>query len=513
MTRIELTSNPTIRQLLVSRGLQTGIRGVTLVGFLFAILAGLLGTRVGSHNFAIIFVWIAWWTGLKLFFIPLGRPVLVRDLPDPDARGMAPARRPARPGREGPRPGFGRRWPAFLRNSWLQVGFFVLMGLFSAVILTQPQVTGWVLLGLIALAIGLSLVFERRAFCRYLCPIGGFTGLYAQMAPLEVRVKDPALCAAHTEKTCYTGSSEGFGCPWDVFPAALQENTHCGLCMECLRTCTYDNIALNLRQPGIELAQPARARLDEAVLGLVMLGSGLIYSAVFLGPWGPLKAAAYQIGSLPWLVYALAFLATVLGLVPGLFFAAAGLGKKLAGIPAPLRKVAAQMSQALQPLGLSAWVAFTLAFAFCQALVRPPGPLRSLRLGLEPIRDQPSVRGARPGRGHTLSAGPRHRCRPGFFRPDRPPGRREAGSNGSGFCPAGPSGDPVLPGLFGRAAGPAARMRSERTRPPVFIPVHRRPGARDRGSLPGICQVLLRRPGRGDRAACQPARIGRLDAR
>ena len=240
------------------------------------------------------------------------------------------------------------------------------MGLFSAVILTQPRVTGWVLLGLIALAIGLSLVFERRAFCRYLCPIGGFTGLYAQMAPLEVRVKDPALCAAHTEKTCYTGSTQGFGCPWDVFPAALQQNTHCGLCMECLRTCTYDNIALNLRQPGIELAQPARARLDEAVLGLVMLGSGLIYSAVFLGPWGPLKAAAYQIGSLPWLVYALAFLATVLGLVPGLFFAAAWLGKKLAGIPAPLRKISAQMSQALQPLGLSAWVAFTLAFAFAK---------------------------------------------------------------------------------------------------------------------------------------------------
>ena len=40
----------------------------------FTILAGLLGSVVGSHNFAIIFVWVAWWTALKLFFIPFGGP-------------------------------------------------------------------------------------------------------------------------------------------------------------------------------------------------------------------------------------------------------------------------------------------------------------------------------------------------------------------------------------------------------------------------------------------------------
>ncbi len=52
----------------------------------------------------------------------------------------------------------------------------------------MPAVTAWVLLGLFGLAIGLSLVFERRAFCSYICPIGGFTGIYAQTAPVEVRV-------------------------------------------------------------------------------------------------------------------------------------------------------------------------------------------------------------------------------------------------------------------------------------------------------------------------------------
>src|SRR5512142_1347986 len=47
-------------------------RAVTLAGFVLTMIAGLFGSVVGSHNFAIIFVWIAWWTLLKLVFIPLG---------------------------------------------------------------------------------------------------------------------------------------------------------------------------------------------------------------------------------------------------------------------------------------------------------------------------------------------------------------------------------------------------------------------------------------------------------
>ena len=50
-----------------------------------AIFVGLFGSPVGSHNFAIIFVWIAWWTALKLVFIPLG-----------GAPGAASARCPCR---------------------------------------------------------------------------------------------------------------------------------------------------------------------------------------------------------------------------------------------------------------------------------------------------------------------------------------------------------------------------------------------------------------------------------
>jgi Polyferredoxin len=106
-----------------------------------------------------------------------------------------------------------------------------MIGLFSAVTLTSAKITAIVLLAIILLSLLLSLIFERRAFCNYLCPIGGFTGLYAQAGPVEVRVKEAEVCAAHSEKLCYDA------CPWGQYPLALKSSANCGLCMECLRVC------------------------------------------------------------------------------------------------------------------------------------------------------------------------------------------------------------------------------------------------------------------------------------
>ena len=157
--------------------------------------------------------------------------------------------------------------------------------------------TALVLLGFMIVAIGTSLVFERRTFCRYLCPVGGFIGLYSQVAPLELRVKDAAVCASHTEKTCYTGSDDGYGCPWLIFPGGLTNNTACGLCTECLKTCTRDNIAIFVRQPGADLLKTTGHKLDEAYKGLIMLACAFIYSTVLIGPWGVLKETARAVGT------------------------------------------------------------------------------------------------------------------------------------------------------------------------------------------------------------------------
>jgi len=354
--RLDLARVPWLRPLIESRWPLFLARAVTLAGFFFTILVGLFGSPVGSHNFAIIFIWIAWWTALKLVFIPLGGRswCSVCPLPMPgewlqQGSLISKARK---------RLGLGLRWPKRLRGYWLQAGLFLVIGLFSAVTLTDPRVTAWVLLGLILLAIALSLVYERRSFCTYVCPIGGFTGIYAQTAPVEVRVVNTAICATHSEKTCY------IECPWGIYPVALRDSSQCGLCLECLRVCPKDNIALNLRPFGSDLGTPRRTlRLDEAFLALVMLGSALAFSAVFTGPWGILKNAALAIGSLPWLGYAGAFLSLNLVVLPAAFALAVWLGEKASTRPASLRRAIANWSQALLPLGLFSWIAFTISFA------------------------------------------------------------------------------------------------------------------------------------------------------
>jgi hypothetical protein len=349
------------RFLLVNRWPQFLARAITLAGFIFTILVGLFGTPVGGRNFAIIFVWIAWWTALKLLFIPFGGRAWCSVCPIPmpgewlQRGGLVRAGRPL---------GLGLRWPTKLRHAWFQVGGFAIMGLFSAVLLTQPRATAWILLGLIVFALGLSLVFERRVFCRHFCPIGSFIGKYALLAPVEVRARDAEICRHHVEKTCYTDGNGGTGCPWMLFPAAVNENLHCGMCMECVRVCPHDNMAVRTRPFGADLASAAPRRLDQVWVSLMFLACAPIYAAVMLGPWGTLKDAAYLIGSPAWFLYALVFLVTTLAVVPGLYWVAVWSGWRWGGARGSLRKQFLAQGYALAPLGFGAWLAFTMAFAF-----------------------------------------------------------------------------------------------------------------------------------------------------
>lgn len=356
MSNVELTRSPLLKGVLKNRYPQLVVFAVMLVGYVFAILAGLIGTPVGSRNFSIVFVWIAWWAVLILVAVPFfGRGwCAVCPIPLPGEwmqRGAILS-----PTGKSPK-WLNRRWPKAFRNIWLQNASFLLLALFSSVLLTTPTVTGVVLAVMLFAAVGLSMVFERRAFCRYMCPVGGFIGLYSQAAPVELRIKDKQTCVACEGKPCYNGSADGHGCPWDVFPGGLVRNTYCGLCLECIRTCPHDNIAVNLRPFGADFGTPS-VKLDEAFKAFVMLGAAMVYAGVLLGPWGALKNAAYEVGTGAWFLYAIAFLGIILVVLPGLL--ALGL------LPAPswrvLKQRFATLSIALIPLGLMFWIAFSISF-------------------------------------------------------------------------------------------------------------------------------------------------------
>lgn len=362
-SRFELTRYGWLKSLLKSRLFQPALMLITLFFFVLAILTGFAGTPAGNRNFGLIFVWIVWWALLIMVIVPFfGRMwCTVCPLPAPgewlQRRGIV--RR--KPGRLF---SLRRRWPKRLRNIWLQNFGFLAMAIFSTVILTRPGVTAWVLLGMILLAVGLSIAFEKRVFCRYVCPVGGFIGLYSLTSTIELRVKDAQICKDHTSKDCVVGTACSYGCPWLIYPGNLERNVHCGMCVECLKACPKDNIALNLRPFGADLLVAKGRSLDEAYKALIMLACALLYSAVLLGPWGWLKGWA-NLDSLPhWAIYAAAFLAINLLILPGLFWLTAALSRSLARLDTPVKRLFIDYAYSLAPLGLIGWIAFSFSFVF-----------------------------------------------------------------------------------------------------------------------------------------------------
>lgn len=384
----ELTRYRPIRALLARRSLNWAAMTAALGGLLLAILAGLLGTAAGSANFGIVFVWIVWWGLLMTLLLPLGGRLwcLVCPIPaagewlqrgalvDPPSAGptpllqIAPARSAAAAGG-----GMGRSWPRRWQGIWLQNAGFLAVALFSTVILSRPAVTGGLLLAFLLAALVLAAIFEHRSFCRYVCPVGGFIGLYALISPLELRVRDPLVCQGHRTKDCALGSAAGYGCPWLLTPWSLERNAACGLCGECFRTCPKENVAVRLRWPGRDLLVASAWRLDEAYKACIMLSSAAIYPLVLLGPWGRLKAWANLETLSGFAAYAAAFLLLSLGLLPGLHLALAAVVRRAAGLAGvSLGRLFVALAYPLIPLGLAAWVAFTLAFVFANAAYALP---------------------------------------------------------------------------------------------------------------------------------------------
>lgn len=364
--RFDLLSIPLVRRAVKHRAFQFTLIVPNLFFFTLVILTGLFGSPVGNRNFSIIFVWIVWWAALIALLIPFGSRIWCTMCPIPAVGEWV--QRQATISRSKRRPfTLGLTWPRSLRNIWPQNIAFLGVATFSTIILTRPMITGIVLLSFVVVAFILYLLYQRRVFCRYVCPVGGFIGLYSMTAPVELRAVDPDVCVRHCGpkgKECVRGSALNYGCPWMEYPGTLERNAYCGMCMECVKNCPQDNIALNLRPFGTDLLVPKR-HMDEAFKAFIMLSAAVLYSAVLLGPWGVTKEwANLGSGSIEKFIgYAVVFLSATMVIVPGVFLGFVWAGKLLARAKGvPLRRLFVSFAYAAVPLGLMGWVAFTFSF-------------------------------------------------------------------------------------------------------------------------------------------------------
>lgn len=113
---------------------------------------------------------------------------------------------------------------------------------------------------ILAVVLGAS-VFVERAFCRYLCPIGGLLGLLARLSPLKMRIREDQCtgCGA-CARVCPTAAI-------DAVPkqGAKINAAECIACLECQDACCKGGMRFGpARFRGAPADPQPRDRADDA---------------------------------------------------------------------------------------------------------------------------------------------------------------------------------------------------------------------------------------------------------
>ncbi|MBI5779110.1 MAG: 4Fe-4S binding protein [Planctomycetes bacterium] len=200
--------------------------------------------------------------------------------------------------------------PRIFRNLWIAVFFFLLIIWLEYAIGLANNARFIAYLAIIIFGITFIsvLLFPRKSFCRYGCPVGAICGLYGLFAPLELRSADKETCRQCLTKDCIKGNDKGNACPVFEYPGTMDDNLYCILCTECIKTCPNDNIAVNIRKPVADLLKFRVLSFSEifmivTMLALSIFGAMNISRIYFLIiDWSLAKLALPEIVSLLFLI-------------------------------------------------------------------------------------------------------------------------------------------------------------------------------------------------------------------
>jgi len=358
---------PGLRWLVTRRWFQFAVVLPNLLVLFFFIVAGFVGSPIGNRNIVVTIVWILWWFLLIAVLVPAGGRSWCMVCPIPFAgewfsrRRLIGVRQDAEGSRSLRTGGLNRRWPHQLSRMWIQSLLFLTMCTVSTILVTRPALTAAVLSGMVVVAVVVHAIFKRRSFCRYLCPLNAWISVYSMAAATEARPRDPGRCIDCRDHSCASGSDRAWGCPWMVNPSKLDRNNYCGLCMECVKACPNDNLTLRARPFFSDISI---RRVDEAFMALIMITLVIAYTITLLGPWGTPRSWSNvtEVGN--WggfFLHSTIVWICALVVLPSLWYGLSRLALRFAGTrTVSAREVFVRYSYLLVPVGLFAWIAFSL---------------------------------------------------------------------------------------------------------------------------------------------------------
>jgi len=261
------------------------IKIVSIAVFVMVIIAGLFGTPYPERNLATALVWNMWWPLVVVAVLFLGT-AWCAICPWNTLSNWLVRLRLWR--RADPHPGLNRKVPRYLQNVWLALLMFMgLTWLETGIgVTSRPFATALMALAMLALSIGFLWAFERKAFCRYACPVGRTLGYYARLAPVAVRPVDQKTCDSCKTLECYNGSKDIEPCPTHLVVGRFSQNTNCLSCGSCMQSCPHQNVSWQLRPMGSEAKDLARPQWDGAWFMLALLGITTFHGLTMMEFWG-----------------------------------------------------------------------------------------------------------------------------------------------------------------------------------------------------------------------------------
>lgn len=213
--------------------------------FFCGLLALFLGPREPERNIGLVMSWAIGWPLLLFSFFFLGRiwcSVCSFSLPGNLIQRLS------RPQRNVPR--FIADYSGWIMASLCIIVFWIEI-VWDAY--RNARLTGYIILAIISGAFLFSLIFKRRAWCRYVCPLGGLNAIFAMPSVTELRANRHLCLNRCQTHACYKGEGEHEGCPMFRHPFLVDNNRDCILCANCIKNCPHDSIQFNLRIAPQEL--------------------------------------------------------------------------------------------------------------------------------------------------------------------------------------------------------------------------------------------------------------------
>jgi hypothetical protein len=366
---VDLLKVPALGRFLHWRHARTALQIPIFAISILMVLHGLFGPELSPRNLATTLTWVHFRGALVLVLLVAGNffcmacPFM---LPRQAARRLFLPR---------------LNWPRRLRSKWLSGILFVAI-LFAYELFdlwASPWWTAWLILAYFVGALAVDGIFKHASFCKFVCPIGQFNFVASTISPLEVQVRDHAICDGCKTRDCIRGRREpenglpenGLkviqrGCELALFQPLKTGNMDCTFCLDCVQACPHDNVGILSRVPANELTlDPRRSgiglfsrRKDLAALAIVFTFGALLNAFGMVTPVYTLQSfltgilGVRQEAPLLGVIFML-FLVVEPVLLLGL---AAWLTRKWSGSSKGILPLVVRYAYGLAPLGFGVWL-------------------------------------------------------------------------------------------------------------------------------------------------------------